>query len=142
MRTQVLIVGLGPTGAVLAGLLGLLGIRTHVLERDHEIHALPRAVHFDDEIMRVFQALGIAERVAEVAIINKGMQFRDAGGKLLLDWPRPQTEGPQGWHPSWRFHQPNLDRILRDRLSDFPSVTVSLGTEAASLTDHGTHVSV
>ena len=142
MNPHILIIGLGPTGAVLAGLLGLLGVRTHVLERDREIHALPRAVHFDDEVMRVFQTLGVAGRIAQVSIINKGMQFRDADGQLLLDWPRPQTEGPQGWHPSWRFHQPDLDRILRDRLADFPSITTSLDTEAIGLTDHGSHVSV
>ena len=45
---DVVIVGCGPVGAMLANLLGL-GARTLVLEREASIYHLPRACHFDDE---------------------------------------------------------------------------------------------
>lgn len=32
-----------------------------------------------------------------------------------------------GWHPSWRFHQPELEEILEARLADWPSVRVRTG---------------
>ena len=84
------IVGYGPTGATLANLLGLCGLKTLVLEREAAAYHLPRAVHFDDEVMRVFQTVGIAEDLAKTIRVNAGMRFVDTDGNLLLDWPRPQ----------------------------------------------------
>ena len=52
---DVIIVGLGPTGGTLANLLALSGFSILILEREKNLYALPRAVHFDDEIMRVFK---------------------------------------------------------------------------------------
>ena len=130
---DVVIVGLGPTGAVLAGLLGLCGVNVVVLERERAILDLPRAVHFDGEVMRIFQTIGVADQVAAVSRINAGMRFVDPGGRLLLDWPRPQQVGPQGWYPSYRFHQPDLEAILRDRLCTMPNVGVLLGADAISI---------
>ncbi|MEM7423461.1 MAG: bifunctional 3-(3-hydroxy-phenyl)propionate/3-hydroxycinnamic acid hydroxylase [Pseudomonadota bacterium] len=139
---DVIIAGLGPTGAVLAHLLGMRGIRTLVVERDEELHSLPRAVHFDDEVMRVFQTIGVAGDVAQIARINPGMKFVDPGGAELLDWPRPQYPGPHGWHPSYRFHQPDLDRILRTALGRRSSVTVRLGAAVTSARQDDDGVSV
>ncbi|MDE0449795.1 MAG: bifunctional 3-(3-hydroxy-phenyl)propionate/3-hydroxycinnamic acid hydroxylase [Spirochaetaceae bacterium] len=127
------VVGFGPTGAVLANLLGLCGLRVVVLEREAEIYRLPRAVHFDGEVMRIFQTIGVADRVAAVSRVNAGMRFVDPDGRLILDWPRPQQVGPQGWHPSYRFHQPDLEAILRDHLRSMPNVDVLLGTEVMSI---------
>jgi 3-(3-hydroxy-phenyl)propionate hydroxylase len=50
-ETDVAIIGCGPVGAMLANLLGLQGITTLVLEREATIYNLPRAVHFDDEVI-------------------------------------------------------------------------------------------
>ena len=130
---DVAIVGLGPTGAVLANLSGLYGLRVVVLERERTTQNLPRAVHFDGEVMRIFQTLGVADRVAAVSRVNAGMRFVDPAGKLILDWPRPQQVGSQGWYPSYRFHQPDLEEILRDRLGEAPTVDVHLGAEVTSI---------
>ena len=116
--TDVLIVGLGPTGATLAHLLAMRGVDVVVVERHAAIHPLPRAVHFDDEVMRVFQTIGVADQIAAVSRINPGMRFVDRNGATLLDWPRPNHVSPQGWHPSYRFHQPDLEAILRAALAD------------------------
>lgn len=139
---DVAVIGLGPVGAVMAALLGLHGLRVVAVERATKIHDLPRAVHFDDEIMRVFQSLGIAEQVAAIARPNAGMRFVDADGRMMLDWPRPQVPGPQGWLPSWRFHQPDLERILRERLTELPHVSIRLGTECTALQEHADHVAL
>ena len=130
---DVAIVGCGPTGAALANLLGMCGLRVVALERDRESLSLPRAVHFDGEVMRIFQTIGVADRIAGVSRVNAGMRFVDPGGKLLLNWPRPQQVGPQGWHPSYRFHQPDLEAIVRDRLRNIPNVDVLLGADAMSI---------
>jgi len=57
---EVASIGLGPVGAALANLLGATGIRSVVLEREAAAFHLPRAVHFDDEVMRIFQSMGLA----------------------------------------------------------------------------------
>ncbi|WP_299807993.1 bifunctional 3-(3-hydroxy-phenyl)propionate/3-hydroxycinnamic acid hydroxylase [Tardiphaga sp.] len=121
---DVAIVGLGPVGATLALLLGQAGLSVVVLEREAEPYTLPRAVHFDDEVMRVLQTIGVADEVLPHTHLSPGMLFVDAAGRRLLDWSRAMNIGPQGWHESYRFHQPDLERILRRKLSTAPSVTV------------------
>ena len=55
---DVVIVGLGPTGGTLANLLAIQGFSILILEKENSFYPLPRAVHFDDEVMRVFQTIG------------------------------------------------------------------------------------
>jgi 3-(3-hydroxy-phenyl)propionate hydroxylase len=131
--TDVAIIGCGPVGAMLANLLGLQGIATLVLEREPAIYNLPRAVAFDDEIMRLFQTVDLAEAMQKLVHVSPGMKFVDDAGRLLLDWSRPTEVGPQAWHASYRFHQPELERVLRDGLARFASVSVRLRTEAFAL---------
>jgi 3-(3-hydroxy-phenyl)propionate hydroxylase len=119
---DVVIVGRGPVGATLANLLGLCGVRTLVLEREARTYHLPRAVHFDDECMRVFQTIGLAEAILPHVILSPGMRFVDAGGRLILDWPRPRDVTSMGWHLSYRFHQPDLEDILINGLRRWPRV--------------------
>ena len=57
---DVTIVGLGPTGGTLANLIASNGFSVLILEREKSFYSLPRAVHFDDDIMRVFQTIGIS----------------------------------------------------------------------------------
>ena len=119
---DVVIVGRGPVGATLANLLGLSGVRTLVLEREARAYHLPRAVHFDDECMRVFQTIGLADDILPHVILSPGMRFLNAEGRLILDWPRSQNLTPMGWHLSYRFHQPDLEDILINGLGRWPQV--------------------
>lgn len=114
---DVAIVGFGPVGATLANLLALRGLSVLVLERDPEPYRLPRALHFDGEVMRVMQTVGIADALEPHLFVAPGMRFLDAEGHALIEWNRPQQLGPQGWHASYRFHQPMLERLLRERLA-------------------------
>jgi 3-(3-hydroxy-phenyl)propionate hydroxylase len=140
--TEIAIIGCGPVGAMLANLLGLQGITTLVLEREAAIYNLPRAVHFDDEVMRLFQTVGLAEAVQPLVHVSPGIKFVDDAGRLLLDWPRPLEPGPQGWYASYRFHQPGLEGVLRDGLARFPSVEVRLRTEVFALEQESDAVAV
>ena len=133
MRADIVVIGCGPVGAMLANLLGMQGISTLVLEREASIYHLPRAVHFDDEVMRLFQTVGLADAMVPLVHVSPGMRFVDDAGRLLMDWSRPAEIGPQGWNASYRFHQPELERVLRGGLGRFPSVSVALRTEAFAL---------
>lgn len=139
---DIVIVGRGPVGATLANLLGLSGVRSLVLEREAKTYHLPRAVHFDDECMRVFQTIGLAEDILPHVILSPGMLFVDADGRLILDWSRPQELTPMGWNLSYRFHQPELEDILINGLRRWPHVTVRNRCEVYALdqNEHGVRV--
>ena len=110
-RVACLIVGLGPVGATLANLMGLAGIETLAVDRAPAPYDLPRAVHFDDEVMRVFQTIGVASALEPLVRFNPGMRFVAPDGSILLDWPRQRAVTPQGWLSSYRFHQPDLETV-------------------------------
>ena len=142
MKFDVAVVGLGPVGATLANLLAGYGLTVAVLERESVPYALPRAVHFDAECMRVFDAIGVAQEVGAGCHVSPGMKFVNANGQLLVDWPRPQEIGAQGWHSSYRFHQPDLERTLRARLAGQPNVSVHLRSEVYAIEESASHATV
>tara|TARA_Y100000813_G_scaffold50226_1_gene35143 strand:- start:906 stop:2351 length:1446 start_codon:yes stop_codon:yes gene_type:complete len=137
-----IIVGLGPTGGTLANLLALNGFSILILEREKNLYALPRAVHFDDEIMRVFQTIGITKKFLKNTIINKGTKFVNSDGKVLLDWPRPRSITENGWYPSYRFHQPDLEKNLRNRLKSFKKVKLMQNTEVVKIKNNKNSVNL
>ncbi|MBN9488796.1 MAG: bifunctional 3-(3-hydroxy-phenyl)propionate/3-hydroxycinnamic acid hydroxylase [Alphaproteobacteria bacterium] len=131
---DVAIVGCGPVGALLANLLSQAGLSVDVFDREAGIHTLPRAVHFDGEVMRIFQAAGLAEKIANATrSSSKGMHFIDAAGRTLLVRRGIDGPGPHGWAGNWYFHQPTLERVLRDGLARFPNVRRHLGHEVVSI---------
>jgi len=132
-KYDVVIIGLGPTGGTLANLLALNGFSILILEREKSLYSLPRAVHFDDEIMRVFQTIGITKKFLKETIVNKGTKFVNPEGKILLDWPRPREVTENGWYPSYRFHQPDLERNLRIQLNKFKKVSIRQNSEVCKI---------
>ncbi|MGI9616156.1 MAG: bifunctional 3-(3-hydroxy-phenyl)propionate/3-hydroxycinnamic acid hydroxylase [Acidimicrobiales bacterium] len=129
---EVAVIGLGPTGAVLANLLGQLGVDTVAIERESEPVAEPRAAHFDGEIMRVFQTIGLQREIeAQARPGLEGMHFVSASGQTLMVRTASQEPGIHGHYNSWYFHQPELERSLRRGLERHRSVTQVLGEAVA-----------
>ena len=141
-KYDVAIVGFGPTGGTLANLLALQGFSILIIEKEKSFYPLPRAVHFDDEIMRVFQTIGITDKFLKHTIINKGTKFVNSKNRVVLDWPRPRSITENGWYPSYRFHQPDLERKLRRRLKDFKKVSVMQNTKVNSLKEEKNSVKI
>jgi 3-(3-hydroxy-phenyl)propionate hydroxylase len=130
---DVAIVGYGPVGAVLANLLGQAGLDVVVIEPALDVYHLPRAAHFDDEIMRVFQSIGLAEAVLPHTTPVLGMDFVTAGGEVLFGFSSEDRPQRHGWEVGYMFHQPGLERALRAGAERFPSVDVRLGHEVVGL---------
>lgn len=61
--TDVVIVGCGPTGALLTALLGAFDIPNVVLEREADITEDPRGIALDEDGIRLLQAVGIYDKV-------------------------------------------------------------------------------
>lgn len=101
---DIAIIGYGPAGATLANLLGQAGLSVLVLEKEAGIYLLPRAIHFDGEVMRIFQAAGLRPAVEAISRPGlKGMHFVNAEGETLND---PWRHGRPG--VAWRREQPLL----------------------------------
>lgn len=142
-RWDVAIIGLGPVGATLANLLGGYGIKTIILEKNRLAYQLPRAVMFDDEVMRVFQSLKLSKTMTDITEVGGGAKFVDGDGNLLVDWRRPRDLSSNGWFVNYRFHQPDLEKALRDKLNNHKTVKILWNTEVKALkqNDGGVRVS-
>ncbi len=130
MRTNydVVIIGCGPVGQTLAGLLGKRGHRVGVFERHDDVYPLPRAVRLDGEVMRVFQELGITDDINHELCTTTNYRWFGADGELILDIGIP-AEHPSGWSDSYVFHQPTVERALVTSISELPTVSVHFGWE-------------
>src|SRR4051812_38826717 len=122
---QVAIVGFGPVGAALAGLLARRGIHVVVVERDVDVHALPRAAHIDHQGLRVLQELGCLDELLPHMLLNPGTDFVTADRHLLMRLPGDMPS-VSGLPSSMYFYQPRFDRALRAAASQ-PTVDVRLG---------------
>jgi 2-polyprenyl-6-methoxyphenol hydroxylase-like FAD-dependent oxidoreductase len=139
LDTDVAIVGYGPVGQALAGLLGRAGHRVVVFERFQEIYRMPRAVHLDHEIMRLLQTLGLADVLAEEMVPVRDYQWFGADGELLL---RFDVDGlaRSGWKSDYMFFQPELEAAIHRHVCVPAGVTVERGWVAEGLEDSGDHV--
>jgi 3-(3-hydroxy-phenyl)propionate hydroxylase len=130
-RTRVAIVGAGPCGVTIANYLGMYGVDTILIERSDAICDYPRAVGMDDEALRSFQGVGLAEPLLANMIEDVPLRFFTAKGKCFAEL-RPATR-EFGWPRRSMFMQPMAEATLRDGLKRFPHVTAMFGAEVTGL---------
>lgn len=131
---DVAIVGLGPTGATLANLLGAAGLSVVVLEKEGGVFPLPRAIHFDGEVLRILQAAGLREQALAIARPGEqGMHFVNGAGETMLIRGGSAALGPHGGANNYYFHQPELEAVLREGLTRFANVDVRLRSEVTAV---------
>jgi 3-(3-hydroxy-phenyl)propionate hydroxylase len=129
---DVAIVGFGPTGAVLAGLLGKRGLKVAVIDREVDVYRFPRAAHIDHTGLRTLQELGCLEAMLPTMLANPGLDLVTASGELLVRLPGNQGS-LSGLPASMYFHQPSFDRTVRSVSQWMPNVQVLLGCELRGL---------
>ena len=137
---DVVIIGLGPTGLTLAHGLGQRGHRVLVLEREPQFYGNARAVYTDGECMRIFQSIGMAERLAADMLPDAPVQMVLPSGEVLFQIKN--TERPHGWPANNFFYQPLLETALADGLARYPNVTVQRGRELTRFEQGATGVDV
>jgi 2-polyprenyl-6-methoxyphenol hydroxylase-like FAD-dependent oxidoreductase len=126
---QVLVVGAGPTGLVLAADLLARGIRTRIIDRGDGVVLQPRAIGIHARALEVLDMMGLAERfidsgqtVRRMRWYSEGkflisLEFAHSGSRfgMLLDLPQDETE-----------------RLLRSRIAELGGM-VEDGTELTGL---------
>ena len=92
--------------------------------------------------MRVFETIGISNDFLKYTIINKGTKFVNSKGKVILDWPRPRKVTINGWYPSYRFNQPDLEKQLRKKLKKYKKVKIQQNSEVLKIKNCKDHIKV
>ncbi|OKJ73097.1 bifunctional 3-(3-hydroxy-phenyl)propionate/3-hydroxycinnamic acid hydroxylase [Streptomyces sp. CB02460] len=128
---DVAVIGYGPTGVTAANLLGAMGLRVVVLERDAEIFTRARAISTDEEVVRIWQRIGLAERLKQDMLTERPVEFVDARGRTFIN-AHPTSRG-HGHPPQMFIYQPALEQVLRDGVDRYPNVRILLRHECLRL---------
>lgn len=129
---DVAVVGLGPVGQTTALLLALKGHNVVVVEKQAEPYPLPRAVHYDPDVSRLLDQLGLSDYMKDFAKPSDVYEWQTADRRTMLRFEFP-AESNQGWPGSTMFNQPSLEEALRNRGRDFENLKVFRGTEVVAL---------
>ncbi|MFF8994550.1 FAD-dependent monooxygenase [Streptomyces sp. NPDC014983] len=128
---DVAVIGYGPTGVTAANLLGARGLRVVVLERDAEVFSRARAISTDEEVVRIWQRAGLAERLKPDMLAERPLDFVDARGRAFVS-VHPTSRG-HGHPPQMFIYQPALEKVLREGADRYPNVEVLLRHECLRL---------
>lgn len=139
---DVAVIGCGPVGAMAANLLGRQGLSVVVLEKASEHYPLPRAVHLDHEMMRLFQTAGVIDRVEPDMIATDGHLHIGADHGVIRYMGTIGKPKPFGWSNDYFFYQPEFETHLRDAFADNGQIGLLLGAEFTSLEQDESGVTV
>lgn len=138
-RCDVLIIGAGPTGLVLAGLLAQRGVDVVVLERRECSRQHSRAIGLHPPALVVLTELGLAE-----AAVTAGVQVRSGTG-----WSRGRLLGELSFATAWperpyvlTLPQRRTEALLTERLAQLAPGALRFGSEVIAVRAADDHVQV
>src|SRR6476619_2933050 len=139
METDVLVIGAGPTGLMLANQLVRRGVRVLVIDRHAGPAQQTRALGVQARTLEIYQKLGIVDRALELGKIGNGANLwsegRPIGRVPLGDAGKSVTPYPY----IFILGQDDNERIMGERLRDF-GLSVQWNTELIALEQHADHV--
>ena len=135
MDADVIIVGAGPAGLMLAGELCLAGVRPLVMERQPQLRETPKANGFNGQIVELLRYRGLLDRVEAASgrpvHPTPGAPF----GGMQLDFSH--LADPPLW--AVPLPQPRLERLLGERAGEL-GAGIRRGHEVAGVSQDDTTV--
>ena len=102
---QVLVVGAGPTGLVLAAELLARGIRTRIIDKSDGVALQARAVGIHARTLEVLNTMGLAENFIERGQVVRELRFYSRGRavrrRARARSGRPRPPAPASPGPAW-----------------------------------------
>ncbi|WP_101844987.1 FAD-dependent oxidoreductase [Zhihengliuella sp. ISTPL4] len=132
---DVLVVGGGPVGLLLACLVGQDGRRVRVCERRTERGTQTRAIGIHRPGLDALDAAGVGTTVRAEALRLSGGEVRSRGRRLAALPFTPER-------PILTLAQPRTEELLRERLQELQPRALRLGTTVQSVHDEGPFVRV
>jgi 2-polyprenyl-6-methoxyphenol hydroxylase-like FAD-dependent oxidoreductase len=137
--TDVLIVGAGPTGLMLANQLARRGVRCLIIDRHAGPALQTRALGVQARTMEIYAKLGIVERALELGKRGTGANLW-AEGRWMARVPFGDAGRDISPYPSILIlGQDDNERIMGERLGDW-GMAVQWNTELVGLEQHTEHV--
>jgi 2-polyprenyl-6-methoxyphenol hydroxylase-like FAD-dependent oxidoreductase len=145
--TQVLIVGAGPVGLVLALDLAQRGVRATLIEKNETSIQLPKMERCNARTMEIFRRLDIADRVRKAGLRNDGpmdvfLALSMDAEEPLCHLPCPSVDAAKAeiaahndgrpLEPYQLISQYTLEPLLHQILLEYPSITIEFGCELTS----------
>ena len=127
---QVLVVGAGPTGLVLAAELLARGIRTRIIDQGDGVTLQARAIGVHARTLEVLDMMGLAERFLEHGHVVRHIRWYSKG-KFLVSLDFAHTGSRFGMFLD--LPQDETERLLRARIAELGGM-VEDGTELTGLT--------
>jgi len=124
-------VGAGPIGLTAANVLGSLGVKALLVERNDFSSDLPRALVVDDEYMRLLDNLGILPSLRDDIAAPFGIYFYSSRGRPIIK-VRPFLTA-NGFGTRTGVVQPVFEKILLSNIQRFECVDVQYLTTVPGL---------
>ena len=109
---DVAVIGYGPVGATFANLLSRYGLEIAVIEQAADIYDKPRAITLDHEVLRAFQACGLADVVEKGIAPHPGTHYLGVDREIIKIFDPMPPPYPLGWVPTATFVQPDVEYAL------------------------------
>jgi 2-polyprenyl-6-methoxyphenol hydroxylase-like FAD-dependent oxidoreductase len=139
MGNQVLIVGAGPTGLVLALWLARSGVPFRIIEKNDGPGQASRAMAVQARTLEFYRQLGIADRVITGGILIDGGHLR-RGSRVIADFPFNDIGSDISPYPFiLSFPQDDHERLLVDCLKE-AGIQVEWSTQLVHFKDEGQSV--
>jgi len=141
MTTDVLIVGAGPTGLMLANQLGRRGVRAMIIDRHSGPAMQSRAMAVQARTLEIYAKLGVADQAVERGAPGNGANMWVHGTRRARIPLQEIGEGVSPFPYVLMLGQDENERILGAHLHRW-NMDVQWNTELVSLEQHADHVRV
>src|SRR6185295_18447508 len=137
---DVVIVGYGPSGMLAAVKLGNAGLKVAVLERYKTLYTLPRVGIVHDDILRMFQEVGIVEKIKPATFFLPKYELARNNKILMSNAVQPMAT--HGWPEFISIFQPAFEAELDVLARGIPNVDLQTGVKAVGLVQDSEKVTV
>ncbi|MGQ0651361.1 MAG: FAD-dependent oxidoreductase [Betaproteobacteria bacterium] len=137
----VLIAGAGPVGLSAANALADAGIAVHVLEAEAALPDNLRASTFQPPTLDLLDRFGAAQKLIAMGRTAARVQYRDRAG-WVAEFDFGLLAGDTAHPYRVQCEQFRLNRVLAERLRQFPHVRLDFSAEVADVSQSETAVTV
>lgn len=135
-QTEVLVVGAGPTGLVMALWLAAQGVKVRIIDKSREPGTTSRALAVHARTLELYRQVGLADTVVAAGHKSAGLTMW-AGGRRRAHIPINDFGGDITPYPFVLIYpQDHHERFLVERLEE-RGIEVERETELVAFEDHG-----